>query len=137
MLKNGGVNESASQTRRRALLVAVVGAVALGAVAIATSGGEEADGLRIERTQTEVVVYLVDSGDNEADRAGGGRTVTLECVDADGEVLKRAPIAWPLADTDGGTLGPHAHLPIDPVTIQEVDRCRLRGTDPMLEGGVL
>jgi hypothetical protein len=131
------VNPSVAHTRRRALVVALVGAVGLGAVAIATSGGEEADGLRIERTQTEVLVYLVDAGDNEADRADGERTVTLECVDAEGEVLKRAPVAWPLADTDGGTLAPHAHLPIDPVTIQSVDRCRLRGTDPMLEGGVL
>ena len=131
------MDQSASHTRRRAAVVAVVGAVALGGVAIATSGGEEADGLRVERSQTEVVVYLSDTGDNEADRANGERTVTLECLDSEGEVLKRAPVAWPLADTDGGTLGPHAHLPIDPVTIQAVDRCRLRGTDPVLEGGVL
>ena len=131
------MNPSASHTRRRALVVALVGAITLGGVAIATSGGEEADGLRIERSQVEVVVYLTDPGANKPDRAGGERTVTLECVDADGEVLKRAPVAWPLADTDGGTLGPHTHLPIDPVTIQQVDSCRLRGTDPMLEGGVL
>ncbi|MBN1529916.1 MAG: hypothetical protein JW895_12705 [Thermoleophilaceae bacterium] len=128
---------SASQSRRRALVVAVVGAVALGGVAIATSGGEEADGLRVERSQTEVVVYLADAGANEPGRAGGERSVTLECLDAEGEVLARAPMAWPFADTDGGKLEPHAHLPIDPVTIQQVDRCRLRGTDPVLEGGVL
>ena len=131
------MNQSASHTRRRALVVALVGAIALGGVAIATSGGEEADGLRIERSQVEVVIYLTDPGANEPERAGGERTVTLECLDADGEVLKRAPVAWPLTETDGGTLGLHTHMPIDPVTIQQVDSCRLRGTDPMLEGGVL
>jgi hypothetical protein len=131
------VNPSASHTRRRAAVVAVVGAVALGGVALATSGGEEADGLRVERSQVEVIVYLANPDDNEPARAGGERSVMLECLDAGGEVLARAPMAWPLADTDGGTLDPHAHLPIDPETIQRVDSCRLGGTDPPLEGGVL
>ena len=61
---------SESQTRRRAAIVAVVAAAALAGVAIATSGGEEADGLRIERSQVEVIVYLANPGDNEPERAG-------------------------------------------------------------------
>jgi hypothetical protein len=128
---------SPSHTRRRAAVVAAVGVAALVAVALATSGGEEADGLRVERSQVEVIVYLAEPDVNQPETAGGDRSVTLECVDSGGEVLARAPMAWPLADTDGGTLDPHAHLPIDPDTIQRVDRCRLRGTDPVLEGGVL
>jgi len=128
---------SASHTRRRAAVVAAVGAAALVGVALATSGGEQADGLRVERSQTEVVVYLANPGDNRPERAAGERSVMLECLDADGEVQARAPMAWPLADTDDGTLGSHAHLPIDQNTIQRVDRCRLAGTDPALEGGVL
>ena len=34
-----------------------------------------------------MVVYLANPDDNEPERAGGERTVTLECLDADGEVL--------------------------------------------------
>jgi hypothetical protein len=128
---------SASHTRRRAAVVAAVGAAALVGVALAISGGDEADGLRVERAQTEVVVYLANPDDNRPERAGGERSVMLECLDAEGEVLGRAPMAWPLADTDDGTLDPHAHLPIDASTIQRVDRCRLGGTDPALEGGIL
>jgi hypothetical protein len=132
-----GARTSATHARRRAAVVLAVAAAALVGVALATAGGEEADGLRVERSQAEVVVYLQNPDDNEPGRAGGERSVMLECLDADGEVLARAPMAWPLADTDDGTLDPHAHLPIDASTIQRVDRCRLGGTDPALEGGIL
>jgi hypothetical protein len=62
--------------------------------------------------------------------------VTVECLDDTGEVLISAPQAWPFADTDQGTLDPHAHLPLDPGSLARVSRCRLKGTEPALEGRV-
>jgi hypothetical protein len=120
--------------------VALAGVALVGA-ALATGGGGESgepDGLRVEpsTTSTEVLVYVPDPDDNVADRADGARTVTVECLDAGGEVLIRAPQAWPFTDTDGETLDPHAHLPLDAESLRSVDSCRLVGTEPQLEGGV-
>jgi hypothetical protein len=124
-------------SRRVAAAVAVAGAAVLVGIALVTSGGDGSDGdrLRVERTQTALIVYLRDPADNSPVTAGGARSVTVECVDSAGELVISAPQAWPFSDTDGGTLDPHVHLRLDPGRIGRVDRCRLRGTD--LEGGVL
>ena len=138
-MTEGGNQRTPARSRRAAAVVAVAAAAVLVAVALATRGGEEADALRVERAPTgaEVVVYLEDREANVPDAAAGATSVMLECLDRAGAVLMRAAQAWPLTDTDGGTLDPHAHMPLDPDRLARVDRCRLKGTDPVLEGGVL
>ena len=44
---------------------------------------------------------------------------------------------WPFAETDQGTLDPHAHIGMDPRLLERIARCRLTGTDPPLEGRLL
>ncbi|HEU0025246.1 MAG TPA: hypothetical protein VFQ12_11470 [Thermoleophilaceae bacterium] len=129
-----------ARSRGVAAAAAALAVAGLVAVALATGGGGEdgeADSLRIERSQTELIVYVTDPGDNEPDAAGAAPSVTLECLDQDGEVLISAAQAWPFTDTDGESLDPHVHLSLDADRMQRVKRCRLNGTDPPLEGGVL
>ena len=129
----------AARSRLVAALVAVAAAAILVAVAVATRGGEEADALRLERSPTgaEVIVYLEDRDANTPDTADGATSVRLECLDRAGEVLINAAQPWPFTDTDGETLDPHVHLALDADRMGRLDRCRLKGTDPVLEGGLL
>jgi len=121
-----------------AVLVAVVVTIALVAVALGTSGSSmEAGGLRLERSQTEVTIYVEDPADNQASRADGRRTVLVECLDREDQLLVRSRQAWPFADTDSGTLDAHAHLPLDAASMGRLARCRVEGTDPVLESGTL
>ena len=130
---------AAARSRRVAAVVAVVAAAVLVAVALATRSGEVADALRVERAPTgaEVVVYLEDREANVPDTVGGASSVMLECLDRAGEVLVSAAQPWPFTDTDGDTLDPHVHLSLDAELLARADRCRLKGADPVLEGGVL
>jgi hypothetical protein len=41
-----------------------------------------------------------------------------------------------MTETDGNTLAPHAHVPVNPARIAEVASCRIAGTDPLLEGAL-
>jgi hypothetical protein len=102
------------------------------------SPGEAATGLRVERSVDlpELLVY-VEQDVNTPARAGGRRTVTLRCDDSDGELVARQEEAWPFADTDQGTLAPHAHVPMDGPALDAVARCRLEGTEPQLDAPVL
>jgi hypothetical protein len=43
---------------------------------------------------------------------------------------------WPMTQTHGNTLSPHAHVPVDPARIGDVASCRLRGTKSLLKGAV-
>ncbi len=135
--------------RARAVLVAVVVLVVIGvplAVLFASGSGDEpqpkakpqrATGLRVERgtSGSELVVY-VKPAINVPARAGGRRQVLLECVDSDGDTVQAQDEAWPFGDTDQGTLDPHAHMTLDPLSISAVERCLLQGTQPLLEGPV-
>jgi hypothetical protein len=60
----------------------------------------------------------------------------VECLDGDGGVVARKDEPWPFSDTDGNTLDPHAHVPVNPARINDVERCRVRPADPPLEGPV-
>ena len=136
--------EGASRTRLVALAVLVAVSVPLVIVALA-GGGDDPDserpaGLRLERTPgdlPEITVYLEDRSLNEPATAGGAATVILECMDADGQVLTSRPERWPFTDTDEGTLDPHAHVAMNPELLDRIARCRLKGTDPPLEGRLL
>jgi hypothetical protein len=129
------------RARTGLVAIVVVLAVAVPLAIIALSGGGEqeeaqaAPGLRVERSLNlpEVVVY-VDPPANRSARARGRRSVTLECVDAGGRLIGAQDEAWPFADTDQNTVDPHAHMALDSAGMAAVDRCRLAGTEPLLEG---
>jgi hypothetical protein len=132
--------ESPARTRLVALVVLLAVAVSLTIVAAVGSGGgddEEDAGLRVERSPDlpELLVYL--SPDvNTPERTGGRRSVVVECLDTGGGVVSRQDEAWPFRDTDQNTLDPHAHVPVDPARIDDIERCRVRPADPPLEGPV-
>jgi hypothetical protein len=132
--------EGPARTRLVAVVVLLAVAAPLMIVAVAGSGGgddEEEAGLRVERSVDlpEMLLYL-SPDENTPDRVGGRESVTVECLDSGGRVLARQNEAWPFGDTDGNTLDPHAHVPVNPTRINEVERCRVRPADPPLEGPV-
>jgi hypothetical protein len=134
--------------RARAVLIAVVVLIVIGVpLAVLLGGGgdepkpklkpQRATGLRVERgtSGADLIIY-VQPAVNVSARAGGRRQVVLECVDSDGDAVMAQDEAWPFADTDQGTLDPHAHMVLDPLSITAVERCLLEGTEPLLEGRV-
>jgi len=134
-----------ARTRLAALVVLAVVAVPLVVVAASGGGGESkpgskptprATGLRVERgTSSDLTIY-VKPAVNVPARAAGRRQVVLECVDSDGDAVMAQDEAWPFAQTDGGLYEPHAHMVLDPLSITAVERCLLRGTEPLLEAPV-
>jgi hypothetical protein len=133
--------EGPARTRLVAVVVLLAVAAPLVIVAVAGSGGGEDEtetGLRVERSPDlpEMLLFLPPDA-NTPERSGGRETVTIECLDGGGRVLARQDEAWPLTDTDGNTLDPHAHLPVNPARINDVARCRVRPADPPLEAPVL
>lgn len=132
--------EGPARTRLVAIVVLLAVAVPLVVVAAVGSGGDDEEGgdLRVERSvDVPEVRVFVTPGDNTAGRAGGRTTVTVECLGAGGGVLATATAPWPFTDTDDGTLDPHAHVRVDPDRLNDVERCRVRQTEPPLEGPVL
>jgi hypothetical protein len=136
--------EGASRTRLVALAALLALSIPLVIVALAGSGGdgdsEQSAGLRVERTPggvPEIIVYVEDRSLNEPSTAGGAGTVIVECVDDGGEVVSSKQESWPFTDTDQGTLDPHAHLAVSTELLDRIARCRLKGTDPPLEGRLL
>jgi hypothetical protein len=132
--------EGAARTRIVALVVLLVVAVPLGVLAAAGSGGgdeEEQADLWVERSPQlpELLVYVTPEA-NKAGRAGGRRSVILECVDPQDEVVVTRTEPWPFTDTDQNTVDPHTHVQVDPARIGDVERCRLKQTQPLLEGVV-
>jgi hypothetical protein len=81
------------------------------------------------------VIYLQDPDVNKPETAGGAKRVTLECTDRAGAVVFSGRERWPFRDTDGGIFDPHVHVFVDPSILGSITRCKLKGTDPLLEGG--
>ena len=136
-----GPMEEATRTRLIAVVVILAVAVPLGLVAAAGSGDDEDEGpnpIRVELSTElpEVLIYIDDESVNTPDRTNGRRSVTVECVDADGLVIASQDDAWPMVQTDAGTLAPHAHIPVNPARIRDVAKCRLKGTKPLLQADV-
>jgi hypothetical protein len=113
-------------------------------LAVAGCGGDDPEakpappkstGMRIELGTSDLTIY-VKPAVNVPERAGGRRQVQLDCVDSDGDTVMAQDEAWPFAQTDGGLYLPHAHMSLDPLTITAVERCLLRGTEPLLEAAV-
>ena len=132
--------EGASRTRLVAL--AVLLAVSVPLVVIAAAGGGAGDGagtgLRVEPSPQGLpilVIYLEDADDNQPATNHGKRVVAIECLDESDEVVFTGEEAWPFSDTDGGIYNPHVHMMVRPsAAIEQIVRCRLRNTDPPLEG---
>jgi hypothetical protein len=131
--------EGASRTRLVAL--AVLLAVSLPLVVIAVAGGGsddgEAGGLRIvpsPQGEPDVVIYLEDPEVNEPETNHGRASVTVECTDGDGGVAFSGRERWPFSDTDGGRFDPHVHVFMEAAQLERIARCRLKGTEPVLEG---
>lgn len=133
--------EGPARTRLVALVVLLAVSVPLAIVAVVGSGGGREDdgeaGVRVERSPDipEMIVYLTPEA-NTPERTEGRTSVTVECLDTAGRVLSRQGEAWPFTDTDGQTLDPHAHVPMNPARMNDVARCRVRPADPPLEGPV-
>lgn len=132
--------EGPARTRLVALVVLLAVALPLMIVAVVGSGGgddEEDAGLRVERSPDlpELLVYLRPDV-NTPERTGGRRSVVVECLDGGGGVVTTQDEAWPFSDTDQNTLDPHAHVPVNPARINDVERCRVRPANPPLEGPV-
>jgi uncharacterized protein (DUF58 family) len=132
--------EGPARTRLVALVVILVLAVPLTIVAIAGSGGgdgNEEPEIRVERSPEvfEVRVF-VEPEVNVRDRTRGRSSVTVECLDRSGAIVASQVESWPFTDTDGNTLDPHAHVPINPARIEDVSDCRIRPAQPPLRGPV-
>ena len=132
--------EPAARTRLIALAVLLAISVPLGVIAAAGGGSDQGgrDGIRVEpsnRGLPEIVVYLEDPAVNRPATTDGANRVSVECTDQAGAVVFTSSERWPFRDTDGGVFDPHVHVPVDPSVLGSVARCRLKGTDPELEGG--
>ena len=130
--------DGASRTRLVALAVLVAIMIPLLVVAIAGGGSrdDEPAGLRGERSKgtPEVVIYLEDPAVNQPATNDDRPRVGVECLDESGAVVFRGQERWPFSDTDGGVFDPHVHVSIDPAALDRIRRCRLKDTDPPLEG---
>jgi hypothetical protein len=133
--------EAAARMRLAALAVLLAVLVPLVVIAVSSGGGADGPpaGLQVERTPgvPEVIVYVEDPEVNRTDTAGGAVRVTLQCLDRDGEVVWSSREPWPFTDTDRGTLDPHVHLAMAATVVDRVARCRLKDTDPPLEGRLI
>jgi hypothetical protein len=132
--------DPASRTRLVALAVLLAISVPLIVIAAAGGGSDDdgGDGIRVEpsnRGLPEVVVYLEDPDVNTLATTDGGKRVAIECTDRAGAVIFTGTERWPFSDTDGGVFDPHVHMAVDPAVLGSVNRCKLKGTDPELEGG--
>jgi hypothetical protein len=129
--------EAASRKRLVALAAVVAVSAVLVAVAVSSGGGDERPGgLKVERAPDvpELIVYVEDLNVNRPETTGGAARVTLECVDGEGQVVWSSREAWPFVETDEGAFNPHVHLRMEPAVIDRIERCRLKDTDPPLEG---
>ena len=132
--------DSASRTRLVALAVLLAVSVPLIVIAVAGRGSDDAEGagLRVEASAQglpEVVIYVQDPAVNVPETSDGAERVAIECQDRGGAVVFRGRERWPFSDTDGGEFDPHVHVAIDPAVLGKITHCRLKGTDPALEGG--
>jgi hypothetical protein len=139
--------DDASRKPLVALVVLLVIAIPVVVVLLAGTGGDgsseesaaprPAGGLRVEPTGgglSELTVTLEDPSVNLPQTADNAGTVTLECVDQDGQAVLSEPQVWPFGGADDLASGPHVHVRVEPEQFERVARCRLLGTDPQLEG---
>ncbi|MGH2450488.1 MAG: hypothetical protein ACRDGE_04300 [Candidatus Limnocylindria bacterium] len=137
------LNPSKALTRLKAIapkaLILVVIATPL-VVWAAFSGGDAAS-LSVERWTNdagtpELIISLGAKDLNTLETTDGKRTVRVECVGRDGDLVLDAEQRWPFVDGEPGYDSPHAHQAASREQLQQADRCRLRGTRVHLEANV-
>jgi hypothetical protein len=116
------------------VLVALLGVVVL---VVALAGGRGSGGrLVLERMQAagggSELLASVPREVNEPSVARG-KSVVLECTDADGKRVLRNRQPWPFIEEEGYPL-PHAHQPATENQLRRIARCRVLGTSEKLEG---
>lgn len=104
------------------------------------SSGSDEKGLIVERWSgvtgaPELVVSIAGDDVNTSETTNGKRTVRLECLGRDGQVVLGSKRRWPFADEPGFAY-PHVHQKATSEQLQQADRCRLRGTHVRLEAEV-
>jgi hypothetical protein len=122
-------------------LILVVIAVPLLAWAAFSSGDDEQPSLVVERWTNdagapELIIWLGEKDLNTLEATDGKRTVQVECVGRDGQVVLDAEQTWPFVANEAGYDAPHAHQPASREQLQQADRCRLLGTRVQLESDV-
>ena len=81
------------------------------------------------------MIYLEDPDVNKPATNGGAKRVPIECTAQAGALVFTTTERWPFRDTDGGVFDPHVHIPVDPALLGSITHCKLKGTNPALEGG--
>lgn len=135
-----------SRTRLVALVVLVAISAVLVAIALSAQGDDAGSrtgvsrpaGLRLEASvqdlPAELTIYLENREANTPETTHGKRRVTVECVNGGQDVVFQTGQPWPFTGTDGGVTPPHVHIQMDPAVLDRIVRCRLKDTDPALEG---
>lgn len=137
------LSPSAAKARLRthapkAVILAVIAAPLIAWTA--ASGGAEEKSLIVERWRSdagrpELIVSLGSRDLNTLEMTNGKRTVRLECEDGDGDLVLSATAKWPFL-VERGYDYPHQHQRASEEQLQEVEDCRVLGTDVPLEAGV-
>jgi hypothetical protein len=139
---------SRDEDRVGALKMKTIVPVALTIVLIATplalwtaSSGDEDETLIVERAtgvtgSPEFIVYLEDDDLNTLKTTHGKRTVRVECLGREGQVVLDSKQRWPFVNNEPGFDSPHIHQAASREQLQQADRCRLRGTRVGLEADV-
>lgn len=121
-----------------AVLLALLGG---GSLLIVLLGGGDAEGrpIEVERavaaTGIQELLITVSDEANVPATTDGEELVDLICTDARGEMVVRGQHQWPLI-SDGEPPEPHIHQAASLQELDEIARCRIEGTDPLLQGRV-
>jgi hypothetical protein len=138
------------ESRVAALKLRTIVPVALTVVLIATplalwtassQDKDDDDTLIVERATgttgtPELIVYLEDDDLNTLKTTHGRRTVRMECLGREGQVVLDAEQRWPFINNEPGFDSPHMHQVASREQLQQADRCRLTGTRVRLEADV-
>jgi cbb3-type cytochrome oxidase subunit 3 len=142
--ERGATEESRAGPLKMKTLVPVALTVVLIAAPLAlwiASSGDDEETLIVERAtgitgSPELIVYLEDDELNTLRTTHGRRTVRVECLGRQGQVVLDAKRRWPFIDDEPGFDSPHIHQAASREQLQQADRCRLRGTFVRLEADV-
>jgi hypothetical protein len=122
-------------------LTAVLIAAPLALWAASSRDEDDDEALIVERAtgvtgSPEFVVYLEDDNLNTLKTTHGKRTVRLECLGREGQVVLESKQRWPFINNEPGFDSPHVHQAASREQLEEANRCRLRGIGVSLEAEV-
>jgi hypothetical protein len=119
------------------ILALVAVPLAIWAATSGGSGGKEKQGLLVERSVSltgapELVISIVGGG---VEVTNPTESVRIECMDKDGNVIVKGTQPWPFVEEPGYPYA-HVHQSDSPEKIQGARRCRVLGTNTVLEAPV-